>query len=95
MLSYPLHGSCFQKLGAVYYGAAIGRTGCVTSSHQGGDMISHLRCIFIVALVTRWIGLVLTLVTKVVFGETQACTLKATSTALIVVLQAVTDQTVL
>ena len=79
----------------MYYGAAIGGTGCVTSLRQGGDMISHLWCIFIVALVTRRFGLVLTLVTKVVFGVTQACTLKATSTALIVVLQAVTDQAVL
>ena len=79
----------------MYYGTAIGRTGCVTSLRQGGDMISQLWCIFIVALVTQRFGLVGTMVTKVVFGETQACTLKATSTALIVALQAVTDQTVL
>lgn len=33
-LSYPLHWFCLQKPGSVYYGAAIGCTGGVTSSRQ-------------------------------------------------------------
>ena len=47
-LSYTLRCFCFHKscLSVLW---RCHCTGCVTSSRQGGDMISQLRCIFIVA----------------------------------------------
>ena len=56
-----IYGGCVVH--TVYYIAVeTGDTGDVTSSHQGGDAISQLSCIFIVALVTQWFGLVRALV---------------------------------
>ena len=51
----------------IYGGEVV--LGGVTSPDQGGDMISQLRCILIVALVTRRFGLVRTLVTLVVWWD--------------------------